>query len=94
VIYEALAAGTPVLIADTTPWRNLAELGVGWDLPLDDPRAFGNKITEVARLSAPEQIELRNRARMIAEARRMDGDVIEATRQMLDRAVASSVPSC
>jgi glycosyltransferase involved in cell wall biosynthesis len=41
VIYEALAAGCPVLISDQTPWRNLTAAGVGWDLPLDDVSSFG-----------------------------------------------------
>ena len=40
VIYEALAAGCPVLISDQTPWRNLEEEGVGWDIPLDAPGRF------------------------------------------------------
>jgi glycosyltransferase involved in cell wall biosynthesis len=34
VILEALLAGRPVLISDRTPWRDLAQNGVGWDLPL------------------------------------------------------------
>ena len=36
VIWEAFSAGTPVLIADTTPWRQLNANGVGWDLPLEE----------------------------------------------------------
>ncbi len=38
VIVEALAAGCPVIISDRTPWRQLDDLGVGWDLPLESPR--------------------------------------------------------
>lgn len=34
IILEALAAGCPVLISDQTPWRNLQDVGAGWDLPL------------------------------------------------------------
>jgi glycosyltransferase involved in cell wall biosynthesis len=34
VILEALLAGCPVLISDRTPWRNLAEKVIGWDLPV------------------------------------------------------------
>ena len=34
-IAEALTAGTPVLLSDKTPWRNLQEYGVGWDLSLE-----------------------------------------------------------
>jgi glycosyltransferase involved in cell wall biosynthesis len=37
VILEALLAGCPVLISDQTPWRDLREKGVGWDLPLSRP---------------------------------------------------------
>ena len=34
VTCEALSAGCPVLISDRTPWRNLQQKGVGWDVPL------------------------------------------------------------
>lgn len=35
VIAEALMAGTPVLVSDRTPWRDLERDGLGWDLPID-----------------------------------------------------------
>ena len=35
VIAEALTAGTPVLLSDATPWRNLNSHGIGWDIPLN-----------------------------------------------------------
>jgi len=47
VIAESLAVGTPVLISDRTPWRDLARAGVGWDLPLEAGAvAFQEKILE------------------------------------------------
>lgn len=51
-IAESLAVGTPVLISDRTPWRNLAEHGLGLDLPLDDVTGFAAEID--ARAAAPE----------------------------------------
>lgn len=39
-ILEALDAGVGVLVSDRTPWTHLAELGAGWDIPLEDPRAW------------------------------------------------------
>jgi glycosyltransferase involved in cell wall biosynthesis len=39
-IVEALTHCTPVIISDRTPWRNLARLNAGWDLPLN-AEAFG-----------------------------------------------------
>lgn len=35
VIAEALLAGTPVLVSNLTPWRDLERDGLGWDLPID-----------------------------------------------------------
>lgn len=47
-IFEAIAAGRPVLISDQTPWRNLQEQHAGWDLPLNDQAAFIKVLQEVA----------------------------------------------
>jgi glycosyltransferase involved in cell wall biosynthesis len=48
-IYEAFLHGRPVLISDQTPWRNLAEYGAGWDLPLTNVEAFADVVEDVAR---------------------------------------------
>lgn len=39
-IAESLSAGCPVIISDTTPWRDLVRKNVGWDLPLDDRNSW------------------------------------------------------
>jgi glycosyltransferase involved in cell wall biosynthesis len=49
-IVEALGTGRPVLISDRTPWRGLADHGVGWDIPLEDPAAFTAALGTAARL--------------------------------------------
>jgi len=43
-IVESLLAGVPVLISDATPWRQLAEKHVGWDVPLRNMNEFAEKI--------------------------------------------------
>ncbi|MBP7435955.1 MAG: glycosyltransferase family 4 protein [Bacteroidales bacterium] len=40
VISEALIGGCPVIISDQTPWRNLEEQKVGWDINLTDTDSF------------------------------------------------------
>lgn len=40
VISEALIGGCPVIISDQTPWRNLEEQKVGWDVDLLDNMTF------------------------------------------------------
>jgi glycosyltransferase involved in cell wall biosynthesis len=47
-IFEALTMGLPVLISDQTPWRNLEQKKVGWDLPLQSKQKFLNAITLAA----------------------------------------------
>ena len=59
VIAESLLAGTPVLISDQTPWRNLKNHGVGWDLPLNDPDSFRKAIVESANKSSEDYINWR-----------------------------------
>lgn len=88
VILEALSAGTPVLIADTTPWRNLAASGVGWDLPLDDIVAFAEKIDLMAQMDAGEQIEMRSRARAFAWNCHADASIVEDNRNLFRAAFA------
>lgn len=39
-IAEALGVGLPVLISDKTPWRDLNQKLLGWDLPLNKPSRF------------------------------------------------------
>lgn len=77
VIAESLAAGTPVLIADTTPWRGLAAAGVGDDLPLSEPAAFAARIEAMA--SEPAEAALARRARAAAYVRqgpRQQADIL------------------
>lgn len=45
-IIEALSVGRPVLISDQTPWRNLEENRAGWDLPLNNPGLWLEKINQ------------------------------------------------
>lgn len=51
-IVESISAGTPVLISTNTPWRNLDEKKVGWDVNLDNREKFKEKIRELAKLDA------------------------------------------
>jgi len=46
VISEALHAGTPVLISDNTPWKNLEKNGIGWSFSLDHPEKFSEIIND------------------------------------------------
>ena len=44
VISEALVGGCPVIISDQTPWVDLEEYGVGFDIPLNNMSKFNEAI--------------------------------------------------
>jgi hypothetical protein len=58
-ISESISVGTPVLISDNTPWRNLSDLEVGWDFNLNNINAFVNVIYELAKLTKEDKIKNR-----------------------------------
>jgi glycosyltransferase involved in cell wall biosynthesis len=51
IILESLQAGTPVLISDQTPWKNLANENAGWDLPLKSIEGFVKTIERIAGMN-------------------------------------------
>ena len=87
VIAEALQAGCPVVISDRTPWRGLQDLGVGWDLPLDDLTAFTRALQQCADM-APDQFDhFRRRASGHGLAVGSDPGILNQNRQMLNAAL-------
>lgn len=85
VIPEALSAGTPVLISDRTPWRNLADAGVGWDVPLESEATFVQKIIEFESLPIEDYMRMRWFVKRWIRERLTDTSVISANRAMLLR---------
>mgnify|MGYP001065086694 CR=1 FL=1 len=83
-IFEALSAGTPVLIGDKTPWRHLEEAGVGFDIPLNSIGLLAEKIEQFAALDAEETQLMRRRARAFAEREYLERQSLERTRAMLN----------
>lgn len=81
-ISEALSAGLPLLIADTTPWKAISSSGAGWDLPLAEPWRFVAAIEEFAAKRPDQRQEMRMAARALAEKSYILSDAIQANRTM------------
>ena len=62
VIAEALLGGCPIIISDQTPWRNLVEKKVGWDLPLNRDSEFVKAIHEISKMNQNEYYEISQRS--------------------------------
>jgi glycosyltransferase involved in cell wall biosynthesis len=56
-IYEALSTGTPVIISDKTPWRNLEQHKAGWDIALDNTEKFMEVLNKCAAMDQAEYDE-------------------------------------
>lgn len=82
VIAEALGCGLPVLIADTTPWRNLEQQELGWDIPLSQPERFVSAIESCSRMQATEYDVWRQRIRAWALKNIGNDESIEQSRQL------------
>ena len=86
VIAEALCAGLPLLISDATPWRNLSEQSLGWDLPLDNPSAFSRAIDNLALMSNDDHHEMRKNVLKWARNKFSQRDAIDANIAMFEYA--------
>lgn len=82
VIAEALGCGLPVLIADTTPWRDLAQQKLGWDLPLSQPEQFVAAIESCSRMPAADYDTWRHSIRAWALTNIGNDEAVEQTRQL------------
>ena len=64
VVFESLSCGCPVLLSkDTTPWNDLKEYGVGYNISLSDKKAWMVKMSLFKNLTYEEKILITERCR-------------------------------
>jgi glycosyltransferase involved in cell wall biosynthesis len=81
-IAESLSVGTPVLISDNTPWRNLENDGLGWDINLNHPESFVNAINEVANYSLEQRAKNRLHITTTTQKRLNNPEILNANRNL------------
>lgn len=89
-IFEALAAGVPVLVSDRTPWRDLDEAGVGWVRSLDDGDAFVSVIEGLASMAPKDRLAMRDRALAYAAKVAESSESRDANRRLFHDAMLSA----
>ncbi|HVY74779.1 MAG TPA: glycosyltransferase family 4 protein [Puia sp.] len=77
-IFESFAAGRPVLISDRTPWLNLQDQQLGWDLPLDNPEAWQAALQEAMAADQETFDRWTVSCRRFAEGKQNKAALIEA----------------
>ena len=81
-IVEALLVGTPVLISDNTPWKNLEVDGLGWDISLDQPELFTDAIYNLAH--GQSNLKSREEISNTFIKRLQDPSIYEANKLLFD----------
>jgi glycosyltransferase involved in cell wall biosynthesis len=82
-IFEALAAGTPVIIGDQTPWRGLAAQQAGWDVSVNDLAGFSIALQSAADMDSATRLIWRKGARACAEAHFRNNKAPQAMRMLI-----------
>ncbi len=91
VFLEALAAGCPLIISDKTPWLNLENKKIGWDLPLDNGNVWRDKINECIILDNIHYSKLSIFAREFVCRWLQDPNIEEDTLRILNVALSNTL---
>ncbi len=80
VIVESFSSGCPVIISNMTPWLNLDEKKVGWDIDLSDRTRFVEVLNKCGAMSQEEYNVWSESAYRFAEMIKINREVIEQNR--------------
>lgn len=81
-IVESLSVGTPVLISDNTPWKELSAKGFGWEIALDKPQSFVEAMETMLSYSHAEKAAKRKKIIEDFQVVLHDPKVIEANKEL------------
>ena len=66
VIFEALSVGVIPVISDRTPWKELNQEGIGYEIPLST-KAFTEKLDELVKMSADNRGKMAEKGILYAQ---------------------------
>ncbi|MDQ3799099.1 MAG: glycosyltransferase family 4 protein [Acidobacteriota bacterium] len=90
IIAEALASGCPLIISDKTPWINLEEKGIGWDLPLDNKNKWLDTLRYCISLDNDSYSNLATNARNYSNLWLADTKIEKATEDVLNYSLSKA----
>jgi glycosyltransferase involved in cell wall biosynthesis len=84
VIYEALSHGVPVIISNQTPWKNLKDKSIGWDICLSDRNSFMETIYLCIEMNQAEYDIISENAYNYAQKYARDRDIHSKAIQLFE----------
>jgi glycosyltransferase involved in cell wall biosynthesis len=82
VVFESLAAGTPVIVGNDTPWHQIETAGAGWICDPHSPGAVAELIERFLALDHDAHMRMRAAARDLAREVLRDPKGVKANRAM------------
>jgi len=90
VFLEAMAAGCPLIISNRTPWLNLQEKNIGWDLPLENPKEWLEALNECIDMDELKYSKLSINARNFACQWLQDSEIEESTLRAIQYSLSNT----
>jgi glycosyltransferase involved in cell wall biosynthesis len=89
VVFESLAAGTPVIVGNDTPWGQLETAGAGWICDPHSPEAVAELIERFLALDQDARMRMRTAARDLAAQVLNDPRGVDANRTMIQALISA-----
>ena len=83
-ILESLSAGCPVITSDQTPWQDLENQNIGWDIALSDTCKFIDTIQKCIDMKQKEYDKISENAFNYAKKYSNNPNLIEKTKRMFN----------
>ncbi len=82
IILQSLSVGCPVIISDQTPWKQLEEKKVGWDISLNEELHFSQTIDLCAKMNQNRYNELSQAAFEFAKKYIDNPEILEQNKHL------------
>lgn len=91
IFLEAMAAGCPLIISDRTPWVNLEQKNVGWEIPLENPAKWIEIINKTIEMSESEYRQLSDSAKNFVSGWLEDDEIEKDTISVLEFSLSNTL---
>ena len=82
IILQSLSVGCPVIISDQTPWKQLNQKNVGWDIALDEEKSFAEAIDTCSKMGHAEYSKMAQDAFDYAKKYINNPEIVEQNRHL------------
>lgn len=83
VIAESISNGCPVIVSDQTPWKNLSEKNIGWEIPIDKTQ-FLCTLKEAIEIDPIDYSKMAKSAHLFFKEKVFTEEIIETNKNLFE----------